>query len=191
MLKWFQTPTHPVIISNLSWCFFVENSVETSKDVAKVEHLWKKREKQFWKTCYTAKSLVFAKGKKTSSFFIKDLCQIYFVQKTKRTFLKTSCWKSKCWLVWFTREKEKQGLYLQSFDLNVGCLIHNAHSKKKFWTFYLILSLLTTFSKNLKQRFQIVEFLPLCERRKILCAKFLENRQKLIPFTFHHLSKKI
>ena len=36
----FQTPTHLVIISNLGWCFFVENSVETFKDVAKVEHPW-------------------------------------------------------------------------------------------------------------------------------------------------------
>ena len=40
----FQIPTHPVILSNLGWCFFVENSVETFKDIAKVEHLWKKRE---------------------------------------------------------------------------------------------------------------------------------------------------
>ena len=35
------------------------------------------------------------------------MCQIYFVQKTKRTSLKTSCWKSKCSLVWFTKRKRK------------------------------------------------------------------------------------
>ena len=33
----------------------------------------------------------FAKEEKTSPFFLTDLCQIHFVQKTKRTFLKTSC----------------------------------------------------------------------------------------------------
>ena len=86
--------------------FVVENSVETFKDVAKVEHLWKKRETILENLLHN-KIFGFCQRKKDKLFFLKDLCEIYFVQKTKRTFLKTSCWKSKCWLVWFTKRKRK------------------------------------------------------------------------------------
>ena len=77
-----------------------------------------KKKKQFWKTCYTTNFSIFAKEKKTSPFSLKDLCKIYFVQKTKRTFLKTSC----CRLV-YKKEKEKQSLYLQSFNFNDKTLL--------------------------------------------------------------------
>jgi len=55
----------------------------------------KKRENNFGKLV-TTKALVFAKGKKANPFFLRDLCQIYFVHETKRTFLKTSSSKRKC-----------------------------------------------------------------------------------------------
>ena len=105
----FQTPTHPVILSNLGWWFFVENSVETFKDIAKVEHLWKKRETILENLLHN-KLFDFCQGKKTSPFFLKDLCQIYFVQKTKRTFLKTAC----CRLVYKKEKKNKAFVYKAS-----------------------------------------------------------------------------
>ena len=86
-------------------------------------YICEKKTKTIGTTSYTTKSSVFAKGKKTSLFFQKDLCQIYFVQKTKRTFLKTSCSKSKCWLFSLQKEKEKQDLSLQRFDLNGKTLL--------------------------------------------------------------------
>ena len=86
-------------------------------------YICEKKTKTIGTTSYTTKSSVFAKGKKTSLFFLKDLCQIYFVQKTKRTFLKTSCSKSQCWLFSLQKEKEKQDLSLQSFDLNGKTLL--------------------------------------------------------------------
>ena len=85
----------------------------------------KKKRKQFWKISYTTKSSVFAKEKKTIPFFLKDLCQIYFVQKTKRTFLKTSCSKASvdCWLFWFTKRKRKARPSFTKFDLNGKTLL--------------------------------------------------------------------
>ena len=112
----FQTPTHPVILSNLGWCFFVENSVETFKDIAKVEHLWKKRETILENLLHN-KLFDFCQGKKTSPFSLKDLCQIYFVQKTKRTFLKTSC----CRLAYKKEKKNKAFIYKASTSMTKLC----------------------------------------------------------------------
>ena len=127
----FQTPTHPVIINNLGWCFFVETFVKTFQDVAKVEHLWKKGENNFGKL--HNKLFGFAKGKKTSTFFLKDLCQIYFVQKTKKTFLKTSCSKSKYWLFWFTKKKRKTRPLLTKLWLKWKNSAHFVWGKVCLW----------------------------------------------------------
>ena len=80
-------------------------------------NICEKKEKQFWKTCYTTNFSVFAKEKKTSPFFLKDLCQIYFVQKTKRTFLKTSC----CRLVYKKEKKNKAFIYKASTSMTKLC----------------------------------------------------------------------
>ena len=118
----FQTPTHPVIISNFGWCFFVENSVETSKDVAKVEYQWKKRETLLENLLHN-KIFGFCQRKKDKPLFSKRFVSNILCPKTKKTFLKTSCLKIKCWLIWFTKRKRKTGLYLQSFDLNDKTLL--------------------------------------------------------------------
>ena len=86
MLKCFQTPTYSVIMSNWVVVSLLKTLLKLLKTLPKL-NICEKQEKQFWKACYTTKSLVFSKGKKTSSFFVKDLCQIYFVQKKKL------CWK--------------------------------------------------------------------------------------------------
>ena len=79
--------------------------------------------KQFWKTCYTTKFAVFAKGKKTSPFFLKDLCQIYSVQKTKRTFLKTFCFNAGVNSFGLQKEKENKAFIYKAFDLNDKTLL--------------------------------------------------------------------
>ena len=101
----FQTPTYQVIISNLGWCFFVENSVETFKDVAKFNICEKKE-----------KAIFHCQRKKNKPFFLK-ICVKYFVQKTKRTLLKTSCSKKKCCFFWFTKRKRKTRLWCRTFWL--------------------------------------------------------------------------
>jgi len=59
----------------------------------------------------------FCQGKKTSPFSLKDLCQIYFVQKTKRTFLKTSC----CRLAYKKEKKNKAFIYKASTSMTKLC----------------------------------------------------------------------
>ena len=50
-------------------------------------------------------------------FFLKVLCQIYFVQKTKRTFLKTSC----CRLAYKKEKKNKAFIYKASTSMTKLC----------------------------------------------------------------------
>ena len=82
-------------------------------------NICEKKEKKIWKTCYTTNFSVFAKEKKTSPFFLKDLCQIYFVQKTKRIFLKTSC----CRLAHKKEKKNKAFIYKASTSMTKLLLI--------------------------------------------------------------------
>ena len=93
-------------------------------------NICEKKEKQFWKTCYTTNFSIFAKEKKTSPFSLKDLCKIYFVQKTKRTFLKTSC----CRLAYKKEKKNKAFVYKASTSMTKlcsFCLRQSLHMAKK------------------------------------------------------------
>ena len=67
-------------------------------------------------------SMVIATEKKVSPFFWK-ICVKYFLQTTKRTLLKTSCSKKKCYFFWFTTRKWKARLYVENFDLNGKTLL--------------------------------------------------------------------
>ena len=118
----FQTPTHIVIISNLGWCFFVENSVETFKDVAKVEHLWKKKRKQFWKTCHN-KTFGFCQRKKSKSLFSKRFVSNILCPRNKKNFSENFFFKKQVLTLLVHKKKKKTGLYLQSFDLNAKTLL--------------------------------------------------------------------
>ena len=73
MLKWLffrHLATHSVIISNLGWCFFVENSLETFKGVAKVEHQAMKKKRNNFGKLVTQQNLRFLpKEKKQAPFF--------------------------------------------------------------------------------------------------------------------------
>ena len=80
-----------------------------------------KKKKQFWKTCYTTNFSFFAKEKKTSPFSLKVLCQIHFVQKTKRTFLKTSCCRLA--LIQKMEKKNKTFVYKASTSMTKLCSI--------------------------------------------------------------------
>ena len=91
----------------------------------------KKKRNNFGKLVTQQTFRFLPRKKKTSPFFLKDLCQIYFVQKTKRTF-------SENFLLSFglQKGKEKQSLYLQSFDFNDKTLLilfkeKFAYAKKK------------------------------------------------------------
>ena len=70
----------------MGWCFFVENSVETFKDVAKVEYLWKKRETILENLLH--KIFGFCQRKKNKPLFLKDLCQYTLSKKQKELFWK-------------------------------------------------------------------------------------------------------
>ena len=120
-------------------------------------NICEKKEKTIWTTCYTTKSSIFAKGKKTNLFFLEDLCQIYFLQKTKRTFLKTSCSKSSVDSFSLQKEKETQGLYLQNFDLNGKTLLILFEAK---------------FAYDQKQN---REHLPLVKNKALFCFVFFRG----------------
>jgi len=68
------------------------------------------------------KQFSLSKEKKTSPFFWK-ICVKYFLQKTKRTLLKTSCSKKKCCFFWFTKKKRKTRLWCRTFWLNCKTLL--------------------------------------------------------------------
>ena len=168
-------------------------------------NICEKKEKQPWKTCYTTKSSVLAHGKKTSSFFLKVLCQIYFVQKTKRTFLKTSCWKSKCWFVWFTKRKRKRRPLFTKLRLKWQNSAHFVQGKvcllpktkqrtlalrKKKQRFFFVLSFSELFflpsfqnEGSKKQTNEAEVFFSFCQDNNVSCA-----RQWNI-FLFHNCPK--
>jgi hypothetical protein len=62
------------------------------------------------------KSIFHCQRKKNKPFFLK-ICVKYFVQKTKRTLLKTSCSKKSVASFGLRKEKEKQGFDVERFDL--------------------------------------------------------------------------
>ena len=103
----FQTPTYPVIISNLGWCFFVENSFETFKDNAKV-HPWKKKRKQFRKLA-TQQNLL--KEKKQAPFFWKFCVKYTLPKKQKELFWKLLVQKESVISFGSQKEEEIQSLY--------------------------------------------------------------------------------
>ena len=72
----FHTPTYQVIISNLSF-FFVENSVETFKDVAKLNICEKKE-----------KAILYCKKKKKQALFSKRFVSNTLSKKQKELFWK-------------------------------------------------------------------------------------------------------
>ena len=112
----FRTPTHPVIISNFGWRFFVENFVETFKDVAKVEHLWKKRETILENFLHN-KIFGFSARKKTSPFFLKVLClENILCPKNKKNFSENFLLKKQVLirLVYKTKKKRKAFIYKAS-----------------------------------------------------------------------------
>ena len=104
----FQTPTHPVIISNLGWCFFVENSVETFKDVAKVEHLWKKKEKTILENL-SQQSFGFCQRKKNKPLFSKRFVSNILCPKKQKELWKLLVQKASVDSFGLQKEKEKQG----------------------------------------------------------------------------------
>ena len=65
--------------------FFVENSVETFKDVAKVEHLCEKKEKTILENLFHNKIFVFWQRKKISQFFQRFVSNI-LCPKNKKKF---------------------------------------------------------------------------------------------------------
>ena len=186
----FQTPTHIVIISNLGWCFFVENSVETFKDVAKVEHLWKKKRKQFWKTCHN-KTFGFCQRKKSKSLFSKRFVSNILCPRNKKNFSENFFFKKQVLTLLVHKKKKKTGLYLQSFDLNAKTLLilfeaNFAHGqkqnrehlplKKKKRFFVLSFSELFFSSKfqnegNKKQTNKVRCFFFFLSRQQCCCAR--------------------
>ena len=103
----------------MGWCFYVEKFVETFKDVAKVEHLWKKRETILENLLHN-KIFSFCQRKKNNPFFFLKICVKYTLSKKQKVLFwkllvqKASVNSFSC----LQKEKEKQSLYLQSFDLN-------------------------------------------------------------------------
>jgi len=102
----FQTPTYQVIISNLGWCFFVENSVETFKDVAKLNICEKKE-----------KAIFIVKGKKKQALFSKRFVLNTFSKKQKELFWKLLVQKKSVASFGSRKKKEKQGFDVERFDL--------------------------------------------------------------------------
>ena len=131
-------------------------------------NICEKKEKQFWKTCYTTNFSIFAKEKKTSPFSLKDLCKIYFVQKTKRTFLKTSC----CRLVYKKEKKNK-------------AFVYKASTKKQ--RFQAELFFLPTFQneESKKQTNEVRSFFSFCQdnmtvvqhKETFFCFTIVQNQQ--------------
>ena len=79
----------------MGWCFFVENSVETFKDVG---HLWKK------KILYKIFSC--CQRKKNKPFFLKGLCQI-LCSKNKKNPSENFLFKKKVLPLLFYEKKKK------------------------------------------------------------------------------------
>ena len=83
----------------------------------------KKKRKQFGKLV-TTKSSVFAKGKKTSPFFSEKFVSNILCPKNKKNFSENFLFKkASVDSFGLQNEKEKEGLYLQSFDLNDKTLL--------------------------------------------------------------------
>ena len=102
----FQTPTHPVIISNLGWCTSV-----------------KKKRKQLGQLLTQQNLRFLPKEKKQASFFKKICVKYTLSKKQKELFWKLLVEKASVDSFGLQNEKEKEGLYLQSFDLNDKTLL--------------------------------------------------------------------
>ena len=117
----FQTPTHPVILSNLGWCFFVENSVETFKDIARVEQ--KKKRNNFGKLV-TQQTFRFLPRKKNKLLFSKRFVSNILCPKNKKNFSENFLLKKQVLTrLVYKKKKKKKNLCLQSFDLNDKTLL--------------------------------------------------------------------
>ena len=182
----FQTPTHIVIISNLGWCFFVENSVETFKDVAKVEHLWKKKRKQFWKTCHN-KTFGFCQRKKSKSLFSKRFVSNILCPRNKKNFSENFFFKKQVLTLLVHKKKKKTGLYLQGLDLNAKTQNTCLWKKKSAFLFCLFQScfFLPSFkmkeTKNKQTRSDV--FFSFCQDNNVV----VQDNKNI--FLFHNCPK--
>ena len=201
----FQTPTHPVIISNFGWCFFVENFVETFKDVAKVEHLWKKRETTLENLLHN-KIFGFSPWKKNKPLFSKSFVSNILCPKNKKNFSENFLLKKQVLIL--QNEKEKEGLYLQSFDLNDKTLLFLFKAKfaycqkqnrehlplEKKTAFFFVLSFSELFflpsfqnEGSKKQTNEVRSFFSFCQDNNVVvqdnetffCFTIVQNQQAL------------
>jgi len=145
------------------------------------------------------KAIFHCQRKKNNPFFVK-----YFVQKTKRTLLKTSCSKKKHCFFWFTKRKRKTRLWCRTFWLICKILLilfkakfaycqkqnrEHVPLEEKQARFFLFFSELFSLPSNQnegskKQTNKVKSFFFFLSRQQSCCA-----RQWNI-FLFHNCSKK-
>jgi len=86
-------------------------------------NICEKRRKNFGKLVTQQNLRFLPKEKKTSPFFLKDLCQIYFVQKNRKNFSENFLLKKQVLTLLVYKKKKKNRLLSTSFGLNGKILL--------------------------------------------------------------------